>query len=256
MTSDSSGLTSVEDARLTGAIKLYEEGDLFGTQAGEEITTFNLQDTIEARREEKRQSFLNRMEEAPPEEKKAGRPGGGANERDVSDRDDRSRFNTRLGETSEDFLLVRHCVTTRRVRNRHPQSCLRGRRPSRTVGTPKEMRGIVDGGSLVVFVPKVLQLIDCRIRRFFLQLSTVVPHESEDGGVGDDHVMRVVVPQVEGLTRQEEGMIPGVGREGKVSDRGRRFLPRLCFAVLGVLGKVSRASFDNLAVFHVFLTRN
>jgi len=75
MTSDSSGLTSVEDARLTGSVSLYREGDLTGTQAGEEITTFNLQDTIEARREEKRESFLRRMEEAPPEEKKelAGR---------------------------------------------------------------------------------------------------------------------------------------------------------------------------------------
>jgi hypothetical protein len=70
MRSDSSGLTSVEDARLSGSVSLYREGDLTGTQAGEEITTFNLQDTIEARREEKQQAFLERMESAPPEEKK------------------------------------------------------------------------------------------------------------------------------------------------------------------------------------------
>ncbi|PQJ33894.1 hypothetical protein BSZ35_04110 [Salinibacter sp. 10B] len=70
MKSDSSGLTTPEDARLSGSVSLYRKGQLTGTQAGEEITTFSLQDTIEARREEKRQSFLNRMEEAPPEEKK------------------------------------------------------------------------------------------------------------------------------------------------------------------------------------------
>ncbi|PQJ33895.1 hypothetical protein BSZ35_04115 [Salinibacter sp. 10B] len=70
MKSDSSGLTTPEDARLTGAVTLYREGQLTGTQAGKEIMTFNLQDTIEARREEKRQAFLERMESAPPEKKR------------------------------------------------------------------------------------------------------------------------------------------------------------------------------------------
>ena len=75
MKSDSSGLTTVEDARLSGSVSLYREGQLTGTQAGEEITTFSLQDTIEARREEKRQAFQERMQSAPPEEKQklAGR---------------------------------------------------------------------------------------------------------------------------------------------------------------------------------------
>ncbi|WP_146110021.1 hypothetical protein [Salinibacter sp. 10B] len=70
MKSDSSGLTTPEDARLTGAVTLYRKGDLTGTQAGKEITTFNLQDTIEARRDEKRQAFLERLESAPPEKKR------------------------------------------------------------------------------------------------------------------------------------------------------------------------------------------
>jgi hypothetical protein len=70
MKADSTGLTTLEDARLTGAIKLYKAGDLTGTQAGTEITTFNLQDTIEARREEKLEAYLERIEEAPPEKKR------------------------------------------------------------------------------------------------------------------------------------------------------------------------------------------
>jgi len=67
---DSMEPTTPEEARLTGSIKLYQSEDLFGTEDGKTIETFTLQDTIEARREEKRQSFLRRMEEAPPEEKK------------------------------------------------------------------------------------------------------------------------------------------------------------------------------------------
>jgi len=72
---DSMEPTTPEEARLTGSIKLYQSEDLFGTEDGKTIETFTLQDTIEARREEKRQSFLSRMEEVPPEEKKelAGR---------------------------------------------------------------------------------------------------------------------------------------------------------------------------------------
>jgi hypothetical protein len=70
MKSDSTGLTTPENARLTSAIKLYKVGDLTGTQAGTEITTFNLQDTIEARREEKLEAYLDRLEEASPEKKR------------------------------------------------------------------------------------------------------------------------------------------------------------------------------------------
>ncbi len=66
---ESSTLTTLEDATLTGSIKLYRSGDLFGTQDGKTIKTFNLQEAIETRREERKKEFLRRLEDAPPEER-------------------------------------------------------------------------------------------------------------------------------------------------------------------------------------------
>lgn len=67
---DSTDLTTPEEARLTGSVKLYQSEDLFGTQDGKTITTFNLQDTIEARREQRRRDFRERIEKASPSERR------------------------------------------------------------------------------------------------------------------------------------------------------------------------------------------
>lgn len=67
---DSTDLTTPEEAELTGSVKLYQSEDLFGTQDGKTITTFNLQDTIEALREQRRRDFRERIEKASPSERR------------------------------------------------------------------------------------------------------------------------------------------------------------------------------------------
>ena len=70
MNMDSTALTTPSDAHLTGAVKLYEAGDLFGTQDGETLLTFDLQEEIERRRDSLKRSFQERLKSAKPSERK------------------------------------------------------------------------------------------------------------------------------------------------------------------------------------------
>ncbi len=68
----------------------------------------------------------------------------------------------------------------------------------------------------LVLVPEVFEILDGGVRRFFRW--SISADESENGRVGDDEVVRLIVAQVNGFTLQEERVIPRFCLERKVTD--------------------------------------